>query len=262
MGPEVLDSPLSLDQLKELLHVQPGVVLVGGQALAFWADYYDTLGQGYEAGLTTDLDFFGTRQQAQLHAAQLKAAFPSNIRFEIAHLDTPPPSAAVIWVDNFAGQTEPMVIDYINALAGYKLESEKRMLVRSVDISIDGLPIKCMHPFDCLKSRIHNLALLPGKRTELGVEQCSTAIRVVREMLVENCQGDWHTQRSIALPMAEAVIELASHRHSLEARRIYNTDVMSAIKPELFCQNFQELRWPRAKKYVQAKYDRMLSRFE
>lgn len=259
MGSEVLSSPLSLEQLKELLHVQPGVVLVGGQALAFWADYYDALGQGFESGLTKDLDFFGTREQAQAHIAQLSAAFPSKLRFEIATIDTPPPSAAVILIDDFGDQSEPMVIDYVTALAGYKLESEARMLRHAVDISVDGMPIKCMHPFDCLKSRIHNLELLPQKRTELGIEQCQTAVRVAREMIVENCGGDWPTQRNIALPMAEGIIELAAHRHSLEARRLYGIDVMSAIAPEVFCEDFQRLRWPQAHAYVEAKYARMLS---
>lgn len=259
VGSEVLDSPLSLKQLKELLHVQPGVVLVGGQALAFWADYYDALGQGFESGLTTDLDFFGTREQAQAHIAQLRAVFPSKLRFEIATIDTPPPSAAVILIDNFSGQSEPMVIDYVTALAGYKIESEARMLKHAVDISVDGMPIKCMHPFDCLKSRIHNLALLPQKRTELGVEQCNTAIRVAREMCVENCKDDWSTQRNIALPMAEGIIELAAHKHSLDARRLYGIDVMSAIVPDVFCKDFQSLRWPQAHAYVEAKYARMLS---
>ena len=229
--------------------------------MAFWADYYGALGQGYETGLTTDLDFFGTREQAKSHIAQLKAVFPSHVRFEIAPPDTPPPSAAVILIDNFAGQTEPMVIDYVTALAGYKLESEAKMLTRSVDISVDGLPIKCMHPFDCLKSRIHNLALLPQKRTELGIEQCNTAIRVARGMLIENCGGEWSQQRNVALPMAEGIIELAAHKHSLDARRLYGIDVMSAISPEIFCAQFKELRWPQASHYVQSKYDRMLSRY-
>lgn len=262
MASEVLSSPLSLEQLKELLHVQPGVVLVGGQALAFWADYYEALGQGFESGLTTDLDFFGNREQARAHIAQLKAAFPEHVRYEIATLDTPPPSAAVILIDNFSGQKEPMVIDYVTALAGYKWESEAKMLTRAVDVSVDGLAIKCMHPFDCLKSRIHNLALLPNKRSELGVEQCHTAIRVARGMLIENCRGDWHQQRNIALPMAEGLIELAAHKHSLEARIHYGIDVLSAIAPENFCRSFQDFRWPQASKYVQRKYNRMISRLQ
>lgn len=261
MASEVLDSPLSLEKLKELLHVQPGVVLVGGQALAFWGDYYDALGQGFESGLTTDLDFFGTREQAQAHIAQLRVVFPSRLRFEVATVDTPPPSAAVIFIENFGGQTEPMVIDYVTALAGYKVESEARMLRHAVDISVDGIPIKCMHPFDCLKSRIHNLALLPQKRTELGVEQCNTAVRVAREMILENCSSGWPAQRNIALPMAEGIIELAAHRHSLDARRLYGIDVMSAIVPDVFCKDFQQIRWPQAFSYVEAKYVRMLSRY-
>lgn len=256
MGPEVLANPLSLEQLKELLHVQPGVVLVGGQALAFWADYYDALGQGFEAGLTKDVDFFGTREQAQAHIAQLSAAFPTKLRFEIATIDTPPPSAAVILIEDFAGQPEPMVIDYVTALAGYQLESEKRMLRRAVDISVDGMPIKCMHPFDCLKSRIHNLAMLPEKRTELGVEQCHTAIRVAREMLLETCRDGRAAQRNIALPMAEGIIELAAHRHSLAVRRLYGIDVMSAIVPDAFCENFQQKRWPQALSYVGHKFEK------
>lgn len=261
MGPEVLDRPLSLNQLKELVKVQPGVTLVGGQAVAFWADYYNALDKGFEAGLTKDLDFFGTRDQAKAHIVQLKAAFPLCVRFEIATIDTPPPSAAVILIDNFHGQKEPMVIDYVSAMAGYELESEKRMLKQAVNIFIDDVTLKCMHPFDCVKSRIHNLALLPAKRTELGIEQCKTAIRAARAMLTENSSGDWNQERQVALRMAEALISLAAHRHSLEVRRLYGIDVMQSIDSSTFCDSFKTIRWPRALKYIDDKFTRMSSRY-
>lgn len=213
MGAEVLGTPLTLEQLSDFLHAQPGVVLVGGQALAFWADYYDALGTGYESGLTRDLDFFGTRDQARIHALALQARFPERVTFQMATLDTPPPSTAVIFVEDIDGQLEPLVIDYISAMAGYQYETERRMLERAPQVHVAGVPIHAMHPFDCLKSRIHNLALIPRKRSELGIEQAQTSIRVVRAMLGDDCAAGWNRERSTALRTAEAIIELALHRH-------------------------------------------------
>ncbi len=232
---------------------------MGGQALAFWADHYGVLGQGFEAGPTRDLDFFGTGTQARAHIAQLQKTSRFDLRFEIATIDTPPPSSAVILIDNFGGRPESLIIDYVTALAGYCIESEERMRRRTVDVSIGAVSLKCMHPFDCLKSRVHNVALIPGKDTELGIEQCRTAVRVVRRMLDENCLV-WSRQRNIALKMAEAVIDLALHPHSLEARLRYDVDVMAAINPDSFCSKFRSTRWPQANAYVERKYAQLVSR--
>lgn len=260
MGAQVLGSPLSLEQLSDFLHVQPGVVLVGGQALAFWADYYQALGTGYEAGLTRDLDFFGTRDQAHVHALALQTRFPERVRFQMATLDTPPPSTAVIFVEDIEGQLDPLVIDYVSAMAGYQYETERRMLEHAQHVTVAGVDIRAMHPFDCLKSRIHNLALIPAKRSELGVEQARTAIRVVRAMLAEHCQMGWEMERASALPVAEAVIELALHRHGMQARHLYCLDVLQGVPVEAFCRRFQDTRWPQARAYVDRRFARRYAR--
>jgi hypothetical protein len=260
VGAEVLGTPLTLEQLSYFLHAQPGVVLVGGQALAFWADYYDALGTGYESGLTRDLDFFGTRDQARIHALALQARFPDRVTFQMATLDTPPPSTAVIFVEDIDGQLEPLVIDYISAMAGYQYETERRMLERAPHVHVAGVPIRAMHPFDCLKSRIHNLALIPRKRSELGIEQARTSIRVVRAMLKDDCAAGWDRERSTALRTAEAIIELALHRHGMEARPLYGIDVLEAIPAEAFCDRFKDTRWPQVRRYVDARFKRRYAR--
>lgn len=250
MAQEVL-KPLTTSQLKELLSVQPNVVLVGGQALAFWADYYKVIPSGaLEAGVTRDIDFIGRINDAETHAISLTAKFPAKVSYTLATIDTPPPSVAVIMLKDAFGNEESIVIDYVSALIGYTLKSEAQLRRHAVPVDIDSVEVLVMHPFDCLKSRVHNLIQLPSKKNELGLEQLRLAVQVVREYL----QDQSESQRGTALPVAEAVIELAQSRDGVRVRREFGINVLDAIPVERMCQLFQDKRWPQVVEYMARRF--------
>lgn len=133
------------------------LVLVGGQALAFWARYYSIEPpDDLVPYVTLDVDFLGGAVDARTFAAGLPAA-----RVYIASLDDHTPSSARVVSNNVLGKT--LEVDFLHSLAGL---SERD--VRNSAVSVDapqGASIRIMHPLHCLESRIVNLALLLGSST-------------------------------------------------------------------------------------------------
>ena len=70
-----------------------GIVLIGGQAVAFWIRYFNI--RPRLAALTKDIDYLGTRTEAKRAAARL--TFPHKLK--LATLDDATPSAALLSVE-------------------------------------------------------------------------------------------------------------------------------------------------------------------
>lgn len=224
-------------------------MLVAGQALATWADFYGVLPEGaLEAGVTRDFDFLGDKSQAGSHAEGLKVLFQERVEFYVPSPGDQTPNSAIIIINDLNGRSEPIVIDYLRALQGYTARDEDRLRSIAVKAQIHGRDLLVMHPFDCLKSRIHNIATLPSKRNEMGFAQARLAIKVLNRHLADVCDnGD---ERRVGLPLAERVLELA---HSADGKWVWATqgiDLLDAVPSASFCQPFQELRWPQALAYV------------
>ncbi|WLT40270.1 hypothetical protein NON20_23685 (plasmid) [Synechocystis sp. B12] len=262
MAGEVLvdHGPLAPHDLQHFFRVDADVVLVGGQALAFWADAYGILSSAAAAGLTRDIDFFGNRTAAKEHALRLRAHFPNRVSYKLATLNDPPPSSAVICVSDYLGVAEPLIIDYVIAMAGYVADTEARMFARAIPVDAYGVSFRVMHPFDCLKSRVHNLISIPAKRTELGIEQCRTAVAVARAVLEATCAEGGAAERDRALPLAEAVIELALHPNAMDIRQQFAINVLDAIPVDAFVTRFPTHRWPRAVRYIDDRFARRFRR--
>jgi hypothetical protein len=117
-----------------------------------------------------------------------------------------------------------------------------------------------MHPFDCLKSRVHNLISIPAKRTELGVEQCRTAVSVARAVLEATCAEGSDAERARALPLAEAVIDLARHPNAMDVRQRFAINILDAIPVDAFASRFRSHRWPQAVRYLDDRFARRFRR--
>lgn len=248
MAKEAL-KPLTPSELYDLLDVEKGVVLVAGQALAFWGDYFDVVPpSGLSAGLTFDVDILGTTAQAARHADGLKVAFGSKVEFTPATIDTPPPTAAVILLRDVNGRDEPIVIDYLTALMGYVAKDEDRLKRLALPVSFFGREVLVMHPFDCLKSRLHNYIELPEKRNEMGLGQLLMSIAVVSAYLRDACaRGE---ERAEALPVAEKVFSLAASRDGLRLWNEQGVDLLNSVPVEVFTGKFPAVRWPQINEFV------------
>lgn len=217
------------------------IVLVGGQAVMFWAHYYGVIEE--VASLTRDIDYFG--QRADVEDADLKLA---DFKHEthLADWDDSSPNSGLILVE-VPGHEEQVRIDFLWGVQGL---SGADMRERAVRASIPGIsrPIQVLHPFMCLESKISNLGSLPIKRTVEGIEQARLSVNVVRvlleHMLVDKRERD-------ALKLVERIASVATSDSSHYSFAVCGIDVLQAIPVNNFSSmEFKTLRWPQIQSQV------------
>ena len=159
--PTADDAPFDLPRFLEKLgdDVTREIVLVGGQAVSFWAFRY----QDRLAGLiddkdlpTKDIDFCGRRELVALCATRLggRAIFPD------ADNVVTPNTGKVLFVDDRGTQQH---IDFLAAPFGLD-EAEVRRLAVPFEVERPEGPLRfyVMHPVLSLESRVANTVSLPG----------------------------------------------------------------------------------------------------
>jgi hypothetical protein len=161
--------PELLERILELAGTE--MVLVGGQALAFWAAYYRTSAPAL--AVTKDVDLLGTRRDAQRLARGLDARVTFPRRRDLTLL-----TAQV--VKDLPGNAY-VSIDVLSRVYG-KITPEAIMR-RSILAETPVGTFRVMHPLDVLQGRLENVHGLAEKRDEHGIAQLELAIRMTREFL-------------------------------------------------------------------------------
>jgi hypothetical protein len=212
-------------------------VLIGGQAVAFWSQFY-----GLESrlpALTNDIDYLGTRAEA------VKVARNLTIEHELktATMDDATPSAAVLLVP-IEGYEEPIIIDYLASILGV---DSRKIQQSAVTIEIESQQLKVLHPMQLLQTKIWNLYQLESKRTPEGVEQARLAIEIVARYLEQAA----NTQRKL-LDAIEAIGRFAQTMPARHVRKWFKLECLEAIPASAFQegrlpQDFHDRRWPQIK---------------
>ena len=204
----------------------PAMVLVGGQALAFWMHRYSVgpkakPGQGFNASVTTDADFLGSIE----HARRLSSALG-------ARLIVPDPRAmtaliAQIKLRTVSGLEHNIdVLHQIYDVGGLRksIDLTRRAQSRATVAEIaEGRRIRVLHPLDVLASRIQNAAGLVASKGEHVLTQAGWAIKVARIAIERAASGgDETTDRPGALAQEVARLALSAagravaDRHAIE----------------------------------------------
>lgn len=243
---------LSDSEALEILSAQLEGVLVGGLALAMWAHFFGvTPPSALQAGVTSDLDFLGTRFDARISFERLLRTVETAIGFREATLSDSTSNSARIWIHGFHDRRDPIGIDYLIGLAGYTRQEEDALRACAVEASFDGLKLTIMHPVDCLVSRVRNVWTLPEKRIPASIAQCHLAVAVVRAYLTEVCRMGPEAQRREGLKMVERVAALACSDAGLNAAFEFDVNVLDAIPADEFSSSqFREKRWPQIRRAV------------
>ena len=229
--------------LGEFSTLAPEVVLVGGQALAFWARYYRARVPGdLLPYVTLDVDFLGTSAQAKVFADRLPGA-----KLYVPTLDDHTPSSGRVVARNILGRT--LEVDFLHSIAGLSESDVQRNAIDLKDAR-GKLILRVMHPLYCLESRIKNLVLLPAKRNRFGVAQARLAVQVMRlhitRVLAEEAAG-----LRKALKLVERVGEIALSEPGKRCYIEYRIDVLRAVPANsIQSTGFQDLRWPRLRRQV------------
>lgn len=236
-------SPAEAAQLIAQLHADgalDGTLVVGGQAIQYWAGYFHI--RPRLPSITRDVDLFGTRQQAQRAAAQL--ALPHTLY--VAGMDRATPNSAQLEVQ-LVGHAQPVLVDFLVSVAGL---NSPAMLRRAATVEIGGVQVRVLHPLDCLASKLFNLKHFQDKRTPEGVEQGRLAIEIAKAFvkqlilfLIETAPPGKHgstgnvgertqqraSRRKSLLKAIEMIHDIAVAPGALFAYLEYGLDCMLAI---------------------------------
>jgi hypothetical protein len=244
--------PLTYEQtsriLKSLGDVPYPLVLVGGQAVNFWASQYiDRVPElKADAPFTSkDIDFCALPDAVKACAMRLGG------RPKLATLEDmgTPNSGIVVFVDD-EGHTRS--IDFLKAPAGldYKETVETAFRAEILDADSESVvaAFHVMHPVLSLKSRAYNVARLDGYQTEHARKQLRAAVLCAREY-VRDLADAGHVKA--ASRASERIFRLARYKAGPEVFARYRINVFDAVllHPS-FPPAFGEKRYPQMAQQV------------
>jgi hypothetical protein len=218
-------------------------VLVGGQAVAYWVNVYDLLGRRISAPdepiyVSKDVDFLGTPDEAKECADRLGGG----VQLPIPFVDQPINAAVVTWVDS---QEHPRSIDFLNEVLGIDRAELVETAVRFVR---NGRTLHVMHPVKLLRSRIVNVASLPGHDDPQHIAQAKLSILVAKEWLADRSREDARA----ALLEIEEVFRFSKTLASKRAFRTVGLDPFDAVFPfPGLPRAFVEKRYPQMRRKIQ-----------
>lgn len=223
-------------------------ILLGGQAVAFWADYFHI--QPKLPALTRDIDYLATAAEAKRAAAKL--SFP--VQLKIATFDDATPNSAVLTV-TLDGYDEPVIVDYlINIIGPTRNQIEKT----SVEVEYGGNRIRIIHPLLLLQSKIANIHKLESKRTPEAIEQARLAIAIVAAFIDQRFREK--AARRELLKMVQSITKYAATQSAQYVRKHYGLKCIDAIPasvmaPGVLPDAFHERQLPRLMGTIERAHD-------
>jgi hypothetical protein len=229
-------------------------ILVGGQAVAFWAGYYGIKSE--LPSLTSDIDYLGSAADAR--KADARITFKHSLK--IATLDDATPNTAVITVE-IEGYESPVLIDYLASIIGV---DAREIHKGAVLVEFDGVPLHVLHPLALLESKIHNLYRIEAKRGAEGREQARLAIEIARAFLIDQINAGL-AQKDL-LRLVQQVAKFAATIEACFSRIRFSLECLHAL-PERIHETgvlpapFQERQWPQLVKAIERTTAKLRLRF-
>ncbi len=177
-----LDFAAARELLVRLGDLADHLVLVGGQAVNFWAERYRDAVPALAAAApftSKDVDFCGNRQDVDAIAARLGGDAHHAEPFD------PGPNIGVVLAKD---DTDKLIrIDILRVPFGLDAAEVRRLSVGLDEVFEDGrvAPLRVMHPVISMESRAYNTAFLPGYGQPEGVQQLRASVLCAHEFLRE-----------------------------------------------------------------------------
>ena len=233
------------------------VVLIGGQALAFWMDRFGVRPPASLPAVSRDVDFF-TRSAA--NSAPLKG-FAEAIRGRATVL--PPEAISALVGSAIAPADDDRVynVDLLHSVIGL---SRDEVEANAVTAHIEGIghPIRVMHPLHVLQSRNANLHELREKQDELGRLQFRLAIEVGRRFLeseIDRLEGESGVSRETTgravLDLVAVVADYAGEAAAKKNAQRHGICLADAIPAwRIASTAFWEHQWPHLRTRMSPDY--------
>lgn len=219
------------------------LVLIGGQAVAFWAEYLSKPGNPLPVVATKDIDFEGTRTSAQ-RAGRLLGA---DVKIPRAS-DRTPLTGVVTFIDSDGRERE---LDFIESPRGLSAKDVRDTAVQvAVPDPAGTRDIKfwVMHPERSMESRVHNVVEL-RRTAPISMDQLRASIETAREwsreILGDDSLGPRVRQRAV-LSLNERVFrKCRSDRSFRSLYRRHGIDPFDAVLlDDRLPGRFRETRYP------------------
>jgi hypothetical protein len=229
------EAPLTPQDVRKILSIcSPRGLLVGGQALAFWADNLQVeRPANLASGVTADADFIGD--------SLLAKALGKHLGWQtwIPALDDSTPQTGKVTHRTKSGEVKQ--VDFLSGVVGL---NSKDLARRAIEMELPDIGrLRVIHPIDVLDSRIQNLHLLPEKRNAAGISQAQLAVGVARAFI----QREVGTRGERAgRKLLERVAEIAGDIAAVRVYLLYDIDPLKAVPLEDFrtTSALHKVRWP------------------
>jgi hypothetical protein len=234
---------LSDKEVAEILRASEKIaILVGGQALSIWANFYQVaIPAVLTASVTRDADFIGSADTALIVKAGLS---DKDWKFEQITPGARGPVTAQLTLQTENGVKE---IDFLASIVGLHTDD---VCKRAVPLNLpNGSAVTVLHPLDVLASRLHNLAEIPEKRNEKGVAQAELAISIAGALLRDTMAH--RTEREL-FNQIERIRIIVTNDAITAICRHYSLDVLSCVPiDQITNENFKAIRWPQIQRAVE-----------
>ena len=229
------EAPLTPEDVQKILSIcSPRGLLVGGQALAFWADHLQVeRPANLVSGVTADADFIGDSLLAKDLGKRL------GWQTWIPALDDSTPQTGKVTHRTKTGEVKQ--VDFLSGVVGL---TTKDLARRAIEMEVPDIGrLRVIHPIDVLDSRIQNLHLLPEKRTDAGIAQARLAVDVAREFIRQEVatRGE-----RVGLKLLERIADIAADIAAVRVFLLYGIDPLQAVPLEDFrtTSALHKVRWP------------------
>ncbi|MBS2025698.1 MAG: hypothetical protein JST92_25140 [Deltaproteobacteria bacterium] len=221
-------------------------ILVGGQAVAVWAEYFRAE-TGIDAAVlgSRDTDFCATIATVRIAAKRLVGKLS-----EPTIDDANTPTVGVVdYVDERGNERWIDFIDQPHGLTSAAIHKRKQTLeLLDEQDKPTGQSFHILHPLDLLKSRVWNTGGLPGYQTPHAFRQLKAAIACARAFArtVMNAPdlSEKDAHRAV-LRMNEEVFDLAATPYGLDVFFKFGIDVSEAtLEDPRLPEKFREVRLP------------------
>jgi hypothetical protein len=234
------------DALEVARHLQnfPSVILVGGQALNFWAEQFRAAVPALDRLApfqSRDIDFLGSVADVEACAARLggSAAYPSPD-------DAATPQVGIV---HCVVNGKELRIDFLGYLAGV---ANRQARSSAIPAEIGDAVLRVLHPVAIVQSRLANIVTL-RRRDPLALRQMRVAVLVAREYAKLAAAED----RRVALDLIEHLFQLACSRAGKRLWLDHGIDIAEAICPfPGLPETFARKRLPQMLAYLASKRER------
>ena len=240
------EEPLTPEDVQKILSIcSPHGLLVGGQALAFWADHLQVQRPAnLLSGVTADADFIGDAVLAKNLGKRL------GWQTWIPTLDNSTPQTGKVTQRTKGGGVKQ--VDFLSGVVGL---TTKDLARRAIELEVPEIGrLRVIHPIDVLDSRIQNLHLLAEKRTAAGIGQARLAVDVALNFIRREIatRGE-----RVGLKLLERIADIAGDIAAVRVFLLYGVDPLRAVPLEDFRTTtaLHKVRWPQIVADVAQKRD-------